>query len=213
MKDDRSDRWFVRVTAPYEHTKSKYAELKSQVDVVCSAIGYHVGSKTGKAHCHIVLHLRQQPQKQSLDVRLKKLFDVKGADYSSKIWDGSHKVLSYLYHDKNGSVEVNMPLTDEQKAEITRTAEVYETIVEQAKTKSSGRIVDNILAEMGDEDWSQSRIIDAILDGVHAGKWHKPGDFQIVNYVDEIRLKVKDEASWTRNKGYIRHRILKRLED
>jgi len=211
MKNDRSYRWFVRITAPHEHCKAKYTELKNNVDYVNSAIGYHIGTKTGKAHCHIAITLRTEPQKQSIDVRLKKLFDVKGSDYSSKVWDGNYKVLSYLYHDKGGEVTVDMPLTEAERQEIQRTSEVYETIVTQAKTKSSGRIVDATLEAMGDVDWSQRDILMYILNGVHEERWHKCSDFQLLNYVDEIRLKTKQET-WRHNRDAIIHRIISRAE-
>lgn len=212
MKDDKSTTWFIRVTAPWEHIAGKYTTVREWVDHEHSAIGYHIGKKTAKPHCHIAIKLRKELQKQSIDTRFKQLFGVKGSDYSSKIWDGNHKVLSYLYHDPQGKVEVNMKLSEEEIQSIKVTSEVYNEIVTQAKSKSSGKIVDGILEQMGDEDWDQSRIIDTILDGVRAKTWHMPSDYTMCNYVSEIRLRVKDEQSYYRNKSYIRHRILQKLE-
>jgi len=198
MKSDKSTKWFVRVTAPWEHIEAKYKVLRDRIDHKSSAIGYHIGSKTGKAHCHIVLELVTELQKQSLDVKLKKLFDVKGSDYSSKVWDGSKKTLSYLYHDKAGKVEINMPLSDEEKKEVENLVVVYDEIVTTAKAKASYKCVDVVLEAIKESGklWSPREIARYIFSGVRGGLWHPPGSL-MERYVDEIRIKqgTDDEAS------------------
>lgn len=194
MKSDRSAKWFIRITAPWEHIEAKYKLMREWLDHKSSAIGYHIGSKTGKAHCHIALELRSELQKQSLDVRLKKLFDVKGTDYSSKPWDGDNKALSYLYHDKFGKVEINMKLTDDELKEIQNLVTVYDEIVTTAKAKASGKCVDVVLDAIRESGklWSAREIARFIFMGVRSGKWHAPGP-RMTNYVDEIRLKQGNE--------------------
>jgi len=190
MKSDKAVAWFVRITAPWEHLEKKYKEVRAWIDHDVSAVGYHIGEKTAKPHCHIALKLRKELQKQSLDTRMKQLFGVKGCDYSSKIWDGSHKVLSYLYHDKGGKVEVNMPLTDAQKDEIEKTATVYEEIVTQAKSKASNKMVDVILQEIAEAGrrYSDREIMTRIFEGVRTTQWHNPRGM-LFGYVEEIVLR------------------------
>lgn len=190
MKSDRSVQWFVRITAPWEHIETKYKILQGWIDYKSSAIGYHVGSKTGKAHAHIALVLTTELQKQSIDTRLKKVFDVKGSDYSSKLWDGSKKALSYLHHDKGGKVEIHMDLTDEEKKEIENLVVVYDDIVTTAKAKASYKCVDYVLEAIKEsgKTWNSREIATYIFRGVRDGKWHPPGPM-MARYVDEIRIK------------------------
>lgn len=190
MKSDRSTQWFVRITAPWEHIESKYKLVREWIDHISSAIGYHHGTKTGKAHAHIVIQLRSELQKQSLDTRFKKLFDVKGSDYSSKMWDGSKKVISYLYHDPKGRVELNMPLSDEEIKEIESLRTVYDEIVTTAKAKASYKCVDVVLEAIKESGrtWKAREIVTYIFRGVRDGKWHPPGSM-MERYVDEIRIK------------------------
>lgn len=190
MKSDKSTKWFIRITAPWEHLEAKYKLMREWVDHTCSAIGYHIGSKTGKPHCHIVLEMRTELQKQSLDVRTKKLFGVKGADYTSKIWDGNKKAMSYLYHDKAGKVEINMDLSEEDRNEIQRLVVVYDNIVSTAKAKASYKCVDVVLEAIKESGrcWTTREIARYIFSGVREGKWHPPGSM-MARYVDEIRIK------------------------
>lgn len=190
MKSDKSTKWFVRITAPWEHLEAKYKLVREWIDYDSSAIGYHIGSKTGKAHAHIVLKLKSELQKQSIDTRFKKLFDVKGSDYSSKLWDGSKKALSYLYHDKAGKVEIDMVLSDDEKKEIDSLVTVYDEVVTTAKAKASYKCVDCVLEAIKEsgELWDVRKIVRYIFSGVREGRWHPPGSM-MERYVDEIRIK------------------------
>lgn len=195
-KQVKSTKWFVRITAPHEHCGVKLDEVKGWVDLVGYAVGYHVGAKTSKPHIHLALIMHSELQRQSIDVRLKKLFGVKGSDYSSKVWDGSHKALSYLYHDVSGKVEMfRMTLTKEEEEEIARTVSVYSDIVTTAKAKASTRIPDRILEEMGSDQWSERQIIHRIYMGVRAREWYDPGHM-IDRYVNEILLRSSGDIDY-----------------
>jgi len=192
-----STSWFIRITAPHSHLRTKVNELKENIDVVKMAIGYHTGSKTNKEHVHIALQLMTGLQQQSINKRIKKLFEVSGADYSSKIWDGSYKVLSYLYHDETGTVEYHkFDISPEQMAEIKRTHEVYKEIVQTAKAKASTRIPERILLEIEEsgEKWHIRRILTRILTGVKNNEWYPPGP-QMERIVQEIRIKQDPESA------------------
>lgn len=190
MKSDRSTRWAVRITAPWEHIELKYKTVLGWIDYNSSCIGYHIGTKTKKQHAHIVLDLKTELQKQSIDTRLKTLFGVKGSDYSSKLWDGNKKAISYLYHDKAGKVDINMDMSEEEKSEVQNLVTVYNEIVTTAKAKASYKSVDVILEEIKESSrlWKPREIVRRILMGVREGKWHPPGSM-LERYVDEILIK------------------------
>lgn len=195
MKSDKSMKWFIRITAPWEHIELKYKAMREWVDFNSSAIGYHIGSKTKKPHAHVALILNTDLQKQSLDVRCKKLFDVKGSDYSSKAWDGSKKALSYLYHDKAGKVDMGIELTEEELKEVESLVTVYNEIVTTAKEKASYKLVDYVLdaIKTSGELWTEKRIFEYAMKSIHSGKFHAPGQGLMERYMDEILLKQCDK--------------------
>lgn len=195
-KQQKGTKWFVRVTAPHSHCEAKVKMLCESIDVKCAAIGYHIGAKTKKPHIHIAVEMLTELQKQSMDVRLKKLFEVKGADYSNKPWDGSLKALSYLYHDKDGTVVFHkMDLTESQMDEIRRTVDVYADIVHAAKEKASTRIPDKIVEMMGGEQWRIDQVVRRIYQGVRNKEWYDPGPM-MDRYVREILLRSSGETDY-----------------
>lgn len=190
-----SDKWFIRITAPHTLIRPKVNELKEQIDIKRMAIGFHIGNRTGKEHIHIALEMLTTLQQQSINKRMRKLFGVSGADYSSKIWDGSHKVLSYLYHDEKGSVEYHkMDLTPAELEEIMKTRDVYKDIVTTAKQKAATRIPERILEEIKESGspWTMRQIIKRIFIGVNKDEWYPPGS-QMERYVQEILIKQNPE--------------------
>lgn len=191
MKSDKSTKWFIRVTAPWEYIESKYKAVCEMIDYNSSAIGYHIGNKTKKPHAHIALIINTELQKQSLDVRLKKLFDLKGTEYSSKPWDGSKKALSYLYHDKAGKVDIKMELSDDEKREINQLVDVYDSIVTTAKTKASNKLLDIVLEAISDsgETWSERRIVEFIIRRCRAGLSYSMPQLKLECLVQDIRLR------------------------
>lgn len=188
---NKSDKWFIRITAPWSHIETKVLEIQGWIDVKGYAIGYHIGNRTGKAHAHIALEMAKELQQQSINARIKKAFDVEKGNFATKVWDGSHKVLSYLYHDKEGKVEFHkMELTPEQLAAIKQLAEVYEGIVIDAKEKASTRIPDKVLeaiAESG-KTWGPREIVHYIYSEVRKGTWYSPGPM-MTRYVEEILVR------------------------
>lgn len=201
----QSDLWFARITAPHTLVQPKVQELKESIDIEKMAIGYHTGKRTAKEHIHIAIKLRKVVQQQSINKRLKTLFGVSGADYSSKIWDGSNKVISYLYHDDKGKVEFhNMEFTQIEIDEIKRVHETYKEIVNQAKTKASNRIPDQILDEIKEsgKTWTTEQILTRILTGVSRGEIRHPGDQLIIRYTQEIQIRQNPKREINKFKNY-----------
>lgn len=191
MKSDRSSRWFVRVTAPWEYIEQKCKALCEMVDYNSSAVGYHIGNKTKKPHAHLAIIMNTELQKQSFDVRMKKIFELKGTDYSSKPWDGCKKALSYLYHDKAGKVDMGIVLSEDEKKEISDLVVVYADIVTTAKAKASNKLTDYVLDAIKDskEIWSKKRIYEYMLKAIASNKFHSPGQMRMECYIDDIILR------------------------
>lgn len=185
----KSDKWFIRITAPWEHIQSKVDTFREWIDYMSCMIGYHHGDKRGAPHAHICLILKSELQKQSIDVRFKKLYGVAGAQYSSKIWDGDRKAMSYLYHDPKGEVVNYMGLSDDEIDSLKELNSDIQKVVEINKGRASHKVVDYVLskASLG---WSRYDIGECILRAVAQGEFYDPGDFALERYINEIELKL-----------------------
>lgn len=189
----KSKSWYIRITAPHEHITNKLVEVRGWIDYDGDMAGFHIGGRTGKPHVHIALRLKSELQKQSIDARFKKLYDVKGADYSSKVWDGDNKALSYMYHDEKGRVENRLGLSEAEVADLQRMNKIVQETVKIAKEKASYKIVDYVLEKIREdrEDaiWSAYEIGWCIQQAIYSGRFHEPGDFMLERYVNEILCK------------------------
>lgn len=202
---ERSRFWAFRITAPWEHIEAKIPVMMGWIDYQRHAVGYHHGTRSGNAHAHIVLELKSDLQKQSFDARAKKAFlgeEAKGNKvYSSKVWDTSLKAVSYLYHDKGGKVDVShMKLTPAQVEEISKFDELYTEMKEDGKKRASNKMVDVILAEIAISKvaWDEARILRRISAGITLQEWHSPGEYKIMQYLDDILLRqgtAEDQAA------------------
>lgn len=191
----KSNKWFIRITAPWDHIRPQLETMKGWIDYKGMMVGLHHGDKRGAPHAHIVLELTSELQKQSIDVRCKKLFGVSGAQYSSKAWDGDKKALSYLYHDKEGLVIDFMGLSPEEIKELVEINKQVQKVVEVNKGKASHKVVDYVLSK-ANIGWSRWDIGECILRAVAHGEFYDPGDFALERYINEIELKlVKDDKT------------------
>lgn len=187
----KSNQWFVRITAPWEHIKDKLSTIQGWIDFSGMMVGLHHGDKQGAPHGHIAIRLKSELQKQSADVRFKKLFDVAGRQYSSKPWDGNIKALSYLYHDKKGEVINHMNLSDKEIDDIKSLNEEIQKVVEVNKGRSSHKVVDYVMGQ-ANEGWSRYEIGQCILRAVAQGLFYDPGDFVLERYINEIELRLNN---------------------
>lgn len=211
----RSKTWAFRVTAPWEHCELKVRKLPEWIDYSRHCVGYHKGDKTGLEHIHVVCELKSELQKQSFDVRVKKLFGIEGGNktYSSKIWDGKLEAISYLYHDRHGRVDIDpMGFSESEIQQIQTLDRVYTQIVEENKTRASGKCVDRILEEIQDsgKQWSIREIARRILVGVRKMEWHAPGQFQMEKLVDEINLRQGSDDNFDENVAFYLDRFMQK---
>lgn len=205
-----------RVTAPWEFSKEKLRKLPEWIDYTRHCVGFHKGDKTGLEHIHVVCELKSELQKQSFDVRVKKLFALESGgnkSYSSKIWDGKLEAISYLYHDKKGYVDIqHMGLTQEEAERVIVLDTVYTEIVENNKARASGKCVDKVLEEIGrsGKQWSHREVVRRILIGVRKCEWHAPGPFQLEKFVDEIILRQGTDEESEQNISFYVDRFMQK---
>lgn len=186
----KSNHWFIRITAPWEHIRGRMKEVKEKIWYDGMMIGYHHGDKKGAPHAHICLRLKSELQKQSIDNCFKKLFDVKGAQYSSKVWDGDKKAIAYLFHDVKGEVHNEMGMTDAEMNEVKELNVEIQKVVKENKGRASNKIVQYVLEQAGEQVWSRWDIGECILNAVAEGRFYDPGDFVLERYINEIELKM-----------------------
>lgn len=190
----KSKMWYIRVTGPHEFLRQKLPTIQSWIDYSGMFVGLHNPDKDNEnPHCHIALKIHSEIQKQSLDTRVKKLFDVSGAQYSSKVWDGDSRALSYMYHDEKAEIINKLGLTDAELEELKRTNGLVQEQVELAKEKASHKILDYAVSKCN-TTMSRHEIGAVILRAVMDGLFHHPGPYRLVNYILEVELLLRKES-------------------
>lgn len=112
----KSPMWFIRVTASHEQLRQHLGRIAEWIDTVRVLGVLHIGSKTSKEHCHLVLELSSVLQKQSMVTRIKKLIQVEGnQSLSVKEWDGNETACQYLFASRSKpEVFISKGFTQEQ---------------------------------------------------------------------------------------------------
>lgn len=197
----KSKNWYIRVTGPHEFLRQKLPELQASIGYSGMFVGLHnPDGNDENPHCHIALKMSIELQKQSLDTRIKKIFAVSGAQYSSKVWDGDTRALSYMYHEEKAEIINKLGLTDTEIDELRRTNTIVQKQVELAKEKASHKILDYALSKCN-SSMSRFEIGEVILRAVMSGLFHHPGPYRLVNYILETELLLhKDSHKDDQNK-------------
>lgn len=176
----------------------------------------HIGEKTEKEHVHFIVELSKELQKQSFDVRIKSIFGVSGADYSSKPWDGNmgHGAGSYLYHDPTAVEIYRKGFTDADIQSFRDCNAQVREVVEENKSRASGRCVDRTLTLITESNrtWTRHEIAMQLLTDIRNDKMYECGDFVMRKYIEEIYMKQLSKESWEQY-AQLRAASLVRLED
>lgn len=193
----RSTKWFVRVDYPRDVVLDKLKQVKQWIDLVTALAVFHVGQSKENPHFHMILELSSELQKQSLDVRFKNLFNVKGTQYSSKIWDGEITKAgagSYLFHEESDDIVFNKGFSDPQIAELRKLNEQVKEVIavnqERGTNKSTQRIIDKL-----DSTATREKIFHTIMDSIRKGDMYHPG-FRMSQVIDEIYIKIQPDDNW-----------------
>lgn len=198
-KATRSKLWFVRLDGPEEFLRQKCGDLSQALDTVAMLAAFHKGKSGENPHCHFVISLSGEIQKQSYAVRLKKLFDItKPSQYSLDVWDGNRGTgaVSYLFHEEDERILVNKGFTDKDIMDARAANAAIQKVVALNKEKSSHKLVERALEEFADEKdmWCiRTRILKFMVEECRKGQCYWPGSFMLKKYVEEVELKLLGE--------------------
>lgn len=194
-----SDKWFVRVDGPETFLRQKCRELQNWIDVqVCHGI-YHAGKSVKEnPHAHVIMTMTTVLQKQSFDIRIKKLFEiVRGVDYSTKLWDGNYGegAGSYLYHEGEDSpVLCSKGITDLQIEEFKKANASVQRMVALNKEKAGNKLVEQALEHFKLDTWTSESmeydIFRFMFKRVSEGTNHHPGDSRLKMFVQEVHARL-----------------------
>lgn len=202
---NRSTRWFVRIDGPHEWLRGKVKDVHGWVDTLRLLGCLHVGEKADNPHLHFVIEMSSELQKQSFDVRIKKVFTgVSGSQFSSKPWDGGDSACAYMFHESDDCVCVNKGFTDDDIKRFKALNCATQKVIEVNKGKASGRIVDRVMMEVT-PDWSRVDIAKRMLVMIREGEFYEPGDFVLKKYIEEVYMKSRTQKQFSEE--YLDERI------
>jgi len=199
-----SDKWFVRVDGPESFLRQKCEELSRWIDTQSCHGVYHAGaSKKENPHTHIIMTMLSTLQKQSFDIRIKKLFEVDNRNgYSTKAWDGNlgEGAGSYLYHESDDSpVLCNKGFTELHIVEFKRANASVQRVVALNKEKANTKLIDLAMEEFKDSEWSyalEEDIFNYMLYRIKNGDNYHPGDFRLKTFVQEVHLRLLPKSKF-----------------
>lgn len=193
---NRSDMWFFRVTVPHTVAESEIVKILQWRtpfgdEVVSFLAATHIGKKGENEHFHAIIKLTTQLQKQSFDVRIKKLYGVSGNEYySSKPWDGSDAACSYLFHEESARIIANRGYSDEDIERFKKlNADVQKVVAvnaERASHKHVEKVIEKI--KLSGHSWSQRMIFDEFVRRIYNREMYDPGDYQLKKYIEEVSI-------------------------
>ena len=193
----KSKNWFVRVDGAEEFLREKVLIL-SAMTTICLAV-FHTGKKGEHPHCHFVCTTSNELQKQSWDVKIKKIFGIiKAHNYSSKVWDGnldSEGAGTYLFHESEGSpVLCSKGVVPAQLEALQKQATIINKVVDanrqKAETKIPAKVFEHWVLQ-GKPEWTDLDLVTRLCEMARDGECYLPkGDFQWKAYIEEIKLRM-----------------------
>lgn len=180
----------VRINA-YDGYADKIAALRLVADYESIVAVKHRGDTGENPHYHIVI--KTQVKDQAFRVRMKKVFDQgKGnAHMSIKTWDGNIDAIAYLFHeDDNAPLVVQYNVSDETIEKARARNREVKLKVEEAKTRASWRLEDEVFDQIRTGNPTQDEIAKAlILTSLRSGKY-MPNDYLLKSMVTRIQFRL-----------------------
>lgn len=192
-KSTRSNQWFVRVDGAQSFLAQKCSELAQNIDVEEMLAAYHVGAKKENPHCHFVIKLKSDPQKQSFAIRIKKLFEVKDRNYALEVWDGAHGLgaVSYLYHEDTAEILVNKGFSEQDLADARKANEAVQRVVSINKEKAATKLPDKLYEHFKEmKGVTRVEVLHELIKRCRAGEHYRPMDHQIKQFVEEVMMRL-----------------------
>jgi len=201
----RSYAWFVRITKPHDQLKERFAQIATWVDLHSVLFIGHNANKAENAHGHMLVRLNSELQKQSLDVRIKSIFDVKGSDYSSKPWDLQDGAGGYMFHDIDYVMLGNKGFSVETIQRYQDLNKKTQEVIAVSKNKGNGRNVEAVLESFaGQAKPTRHEVAIAFLRRIKDGDMYEPGDFKLKAMVEEVMIKLCANESQFLDYAYVR---------
>lgn len=189
----KSNLWFVRVDGAEEHLKAKCKQLSGCIDVRAMLAAYHTGKSKENPHCHFVIEIANEVQKQSFAIRIKTCFGIeKKTQYSLNVWDGKRDIgaVSYLYHEEDAKILTNVGFTDEELALAKQANSAVQAVVAINAERASGKLVNRALDKFGKEQHvSRKDILLFMLTEIQQGLSYHPGQYRLKQMVEEVEIK------------------------
>lgn len=197
-KQDKSTKWFVRVDVNRVGGIACAGVMEQWIDLKRLLMAHHMGEKGENPHVHFVIELASEIQKQSFDVRLKKVFTVETrSQYSSKIWDGRDECCSYLFHECDDCIVHNKGFTEDEINRFRALNKSVQNVIAVNKDKASCRAPERAIAHFGTSDPSRREVLEWFLLEIKQGRMYEPGDWQMAKYVEEVVMKCTADDNWS----------------
>lgn len=192
----KSNKWFVRVRLSHDVIRKHITEIKGWIDTEQLLCVLHKADREDEnEHCHFTLSMTSTLQKQSFDVRIRKVFpDAVGAKYSSKIWDGKDEACSYMFHEQEAEVVAVKGFEDEDLQRFRMINANTQKVIAVAKQKSECKLTNKLV------EWVKSTGTQQDLEDIwtHAYTLIRNGDSY---HPGEFRLKTMTQTAYVRTCG------------
>lgn len=192
-KSVRSLYWFVRVDGPEEFLRQKCKTLAECIDVHRLLAVYHVGEKKDNPHCHFIIELVKEVQKQSFALRVKGIFGVeRSGQYACEPWDGKTGAgaMSYLYHEDTEAPLINKGFTQEEIAEAKVANESVQKVLAVNKQRASNKFVDKAMAHFSESSPDAYTLLQFFVKQVKEGQLYWPGEYRAKQLIQEVQIKL-----------------------
>lgn len=186
----KSNTWFVRITGPHDWLKEKVKVILGWIDTKRILGCLHNGDKKENPHCHFVIDLSTELQKQSFDTRIKKVFDVDRGNYSSKVWDGGDGACGYMFHESDDSIFCNKGFSDEDIERFRELNRAHQKVIAVNKEKASHKFIDRAMKEFEGTTPHRLELVKYFVKLVHEGEIYYPGMYRMKQMVEEVRIKM-----------------------
>lgn len=206
-KSTKSSKWWVRVDGEEVQLRNAIKAMIADDVLYCYGV-IHKGENGDNSHIHFAIQVKDETQKQSFALRIKKHFNwiAKRSDYCCDVWDGNRGrgVISYCFHESDAVEVIRINFSDEEIEEAKRENQKVQKLVEKAKGKSNTRLPELAVAYFSDKEWNKYVILEWMLQRCKDGLSYYPNMFQLKKYVEEVEIRLTKQEDFPRlvNKFY-----------
>lgn len=190
-KSEKSDRWAVRVDGEEDFLRECCKKFSEREEVETFLATFHVGKSKENTHCHFCVKNNKIIQKQTFALKVKEVFNVASkSDYSVKIWDGSDKALSYLFHEVPHNILANKGYSDEDIDKFIAMDAQIQVVVQKNKEKAGTKLVDKAIEHFSGQVPEKYEVFYHMMQLIKSGENYHPGTFMLKRFVEEVIIKL-----------------------